>query len=240
MAFHWDWCSQKGKARTENQDFAGVAYDNRFLFAVIADGVFSRPRSGELAQKLVHRLVDRAIEMDGDVDVQVVKKWIEDVFYELKDEKSAKSSASFLAAGFLEHKLVFVVHAGDCRVGTKNEKKQVVWKNHVHSLATAIEPLSELALCAHPARNQLTRIFSTKRYVEPDITELDHECLDGAVLVSDGFWAGLPMRTHEVAFNTDWTSSEACDDDASRLLIEWKPDLNFENKAAANFYVRRK
>lgn len=237
MTFHWSWHSTKGLERTENQDFAGITCGEDFLVAVIADGVFSRPRSGELARDFVHCVIDRAAFVRTSPKIQDVLEWVRDTFDELKCQTKPKSSISFLIACFSPTHLLFTIHAGDCRVGLASDVTQVVWKNKVHSLATAIESLTEDALREHPARNQLTRTFGTKRFIEPEVTEINCEYAVGAILASDGFWAGLPPRDQEGAFVSDWVVAKASDDDVSRLLIQWANDDRYMERTAHNLHV---
>jgi serine/threonine protein phosphatase PrpC len=219
MTFHWNWNSTKGRERTENQDFSGIADGEEFLIAVIADGVFSRPGSGELAKDFVQFLVRQAVSINTLPEIQDVLEWVKEAFEELKCETQPKSSISFLVACFSPSHLLFTINAGDCRIGVINDAGQIVWKNNVHSLATATLPLSEDALREHPARNQLTRTFSTKRFVEPEVTHIYCEYPVGAILASDGFWAGLPPKNQHDALVSEGAVETASEDDVSRLLI---------------------
>lgn len=238
MAFHWNWFSKTGSARSQNQDFAGIAIHEGFLFAVIADGVSSRQGSGELARKLVFFLVNRAIELDHQPSGLEVGQWVVAAFDELKMERKPKISTSFLAACFSRDQLLFAVHAGDCRVGVKDENHGVVWKTSVHSLATATKPLSEAELIRHPVRNQITRSFNTWRLSEFEVTELCCGYGKGAALVTDGFWAGMSAEFQCRTFATPCQFDVACDDDVSRLSIRWEPGGTTGVAAAKNLYVR--
>lgn len=237
MTFHWNWHSKKGRERKENQDFAGIAHGEGFLVAVIADGVFSRPGSGELAKDFVHCLINRAVSTNALPEIQDVFDWVKGTFEELKCETKPKSSISFLVACFSPTHLMFTIHAGDCRAGLASDHSQIVWKNKVHSLATATVALTEEALREHPMRNQLTRTFGTKRFVEPEVTKINSEYAVGAILASDGFWAGLPSRDQHDAFVSDWGIAEASDDDVSRLLIRWADDDPDDGRRAHDSHV---
>jgi serine/threonine protein phosphatase PrpC len=237
MTFQWNWHSTKGQERTENQDFAGIAHGEDFLIAVIADGVFSRPRSGELAKDFVHCLVNRAVSTNALPEIQDVLEWVKDTFEELKCETKPKSSISFLVACFSPTHLLFTIHAGDCRAGLANDVRQIVWKNKVHSLATATASLTEDALREHPARNQLTRTFGTKRFIEPEVTNINCKYTVGAILASDGFWAGLLQKDQHAALVGEWAVEKASDDDVSRLLIRWANDNRNNGSGTHNLHV---
>lgn len=117
MRFHWNWWSEKGWERSENQDFAGIAYGGESLLAVLADGVFSRPGSGELAKNFACRLVDHAVEAGVPLDPERILQWIKEIYAELRCPRTPKRAISFLVAVFSANRLVFLVHAGDCRAG---------------------------------------------------------------------------------------------------------------------------
>ncbi|ATQ73631.1 hypothetical protein CR152_03240 [Massilia violaceinigra] len=238
MTFHWNWRSNIGIERHENQDCAGIALGEDYLFAVIADGVFSRPRSGDLARALVTVLVDRAFGLRYQPDSSDVEQWVEDAYHRLRDVRAPRSAASFLAAVFSPQKLLFAVHAGDCRAGIQDKESRIEWKTPVHCLATALEPLSEEELRIHEARNQLTRTFRTKGSCDPQVTELGDEYSHGAALVTDGFWAGLPTSMQSDFFCIDWMPDLNFDDDVSRLAIRWEEASPARTGCADNFYVR--
>jgi serine/threonine protein phosphatase PrpC len=166
-----------------------------------------------------------------------VTRWIETAFQQLKEARSPKKSVSFLVAAFKRSQLLFTVHAGDCRAGVKHEAGPS-WKTTVHSLATALQSVTEAELVAHPLRNQLTRVFNNKRYCEPEITELQCECVGGAILVTDGYWAGLPKEDQRINFTSGWQTDAVCDDDVSRLFIEWRSGEPAMRHESHNLYLR--
>jgi len=238
MNYHWNWFSYTGNDRPENQDYAGIAVVPNFLFAIIADGVFSNQKSGELAKDLVHILVDRAISQEKVPSSGDVQHWIKDAFRDLKREKDPKSSTSFLAATFSRDRILHTVHAGDCRVGMLNSEGGIVWRTRVHSLANALHALPEDELRIHPARNQLTRTFGTKRLCIAETTELHCEYPGGAALVTDGFWAGLPIELQKTAFSSAWKDKEIFDDDVTRLSVQWTDYPVIRTAPAESLYVR--
>jgi serine/threonine protein phosphatase PrpC len=237
MTFHWHWHSQLGSARFENQDYAAIAMHTDFLFAVVADGVFCRPRSGELARQLTHCLIDRAITIDRHPTALEVRHWLSEAFQHLSDPRAPQSSTSFIAACFSPERLLFAVHAGDCRLGVQSESGGD-WKTSVHSLANATRTLTDAELRVHPARNQLTRTFNTKRYSEPELTELGCGYVLGAVLATDGFWAELPIDAQRLAYTPAWQADVTCEDDISRLLIHWEPGQPSRTEASINLHIR--
>jgi serine/threonine protein phosphatase PrpC len=239
MTFHWNWCTKAGTSRKENQDYGGIAAHEDFLLAVVTDGVSSRPRSGELARDLVHFLIDRAEKFIGLPTSEQVCQWIKDAFHALKTEQAAKSSTSVVVACFSQEQVLFAVHAGDCRIGVPDDVNGFSWKNQVHSLANGIKELEESELRKHPARSKLTRAFGTKRFVELEVTNLNCFFENGAALVTDGFWAGLPIQEQNCQENPSWKEELNCDDDISRLIVQWKRGEFFEPEAAENFYFKK-
>lgn len=222
MPFYWNWYSNAGAARSENQDFAGLVDYGESLFAVIADGVFSRPQSGTLARALVTYLIDRAADSKECPSPEAVSTWVRDAHRHFRNDRAPKSSVSFLAACFSMDQLFYTVHAGDCRLGIVGKSHKVDWITRVHSLATAINPLPEEQLRIHPARAQLTTTFGTKRYSAPTVTEIYCRCNNGATLATDGFWAEVPWPLQHVACSSAWLTDEVFEDDVSRLLIRWQ------------------
>jgi serine/threonine protein phosphatase PrpC len=239
MAFHWNWCSHVGIARPENQDYAGIALGEDFIFAVVADGVFSRPRSGKLAQDLVSTLVDCAAAKNRIPESSDVLQWTEDAFQKLKRDREPKSSTSFLAAVFVREQLLFSVHAGDCRAGVLDSNLDVEWKTPVHSVATAIKTLSEAEICSHPARNQLTRTFGTKRFCIPEVIRLGCDYKNGAILATDGYWAEIPKNLQKIIFSSDRQEKYDFKDDVSRLSIQWDESPTIETAEQENLYTKK-
>lgn len=238
MGFQWAWVSKAGIVRNENQDYAGILLHDEFLFAVIADGVSSKEKSGELAAKFTTVLVDRAATLDRPPTGDEVAQWVLDAFHQFRRRETVLASVAFLAACFSHEQINFTVHAGDCRIGVRNEHDQVEWKTPVHSLATAIKQLDDNDLRSHPARNQLTRTFGNKRFKEPEIIQLNHEYVGGAALATDGFWACLPIEAQQNAFNAVWHCDESCEDDTSRLLIRPVEEQSENICFGENLYVR--
>lgn len=239
MAFHWNWCSHAGIARPQNQDYAGIAVGEDFIFAVVADGVFSRPRSGQLAQALVSTLVDYAAAKREIPKSSDVLQWTNDAFQNLKCDREPKSSTSFLATVFVRDQLLFSVHAGDCRVGVLDFNLDVEWKTPVHSVATAIQNLSEAEICSHPARNQLTRTFGTKRFCIPEVIKLECDYKNGAILATDGYWAEIPVDRQKTIFSSERQEKYDFKDDASRLSIRWDESPIIEIAVKENLYIRK-
>lgn len=241
MGFTWTWRTKAGIDRQENQDFAGIAELGNSLLAIISDGVSSRSNSAQLTRALTQHLVDELIaNHDRPPTIEDVACYLKNAFTSLKQSCSPNASAAFLVAYFYEDRLMYVLHAGDCRIGVRSNEKKIDWKTEVHSLANAIAPLTEESLRAHPARNQLTRSFSLKRLKAPEVSRLACEYLDGAILATDGFWAGLPLQNQSAAFSEDWQDPSDNQDDISHLIIRWgsSPTPKFEE--GSGIYVKRR
>lgn len=133
---------------------------------------------------------------------------------------------------------MYSVHAGDCRIGMPSEDGMISWMTDVHSLANATVNLDEESLRGHPARNQLTRSFGLKRYKPPEMTEFTCECVGGAVLATDGFWAELPVGAQRAACRLDWEGPFENEDDTSRLIIGWGPASTQNTGSNSRIYVR--
>lgn len=240
MGFIWHWFTKAGSARQENQDYAGIAQRGDSLFAIIADGVSSCPDSGPLACALTRYLVDLVIANDHPPTSANITCYLKEAFISLKQSCSPNASAAFLAAYFSADKLMYAIHAGDCRIGLQSNEGLITWKTEVHSLANATNPLEEDSLRVHPARNQLTRSFSTRRYKVPDITTLACEYAEGAALATDGFWAGLPVQDQPAACSEDWAGPHDNEDDASRLIIKWSHSPQTWPEDISSIYVKRR
>lgn len=240
MGFIWHWFTKAGSTRHENQDYSGIAQWGDSLFAIITDGVSSCPDSGHLACALTRYLVDQVIANDDPPTSADITCYLKEGFTSLKQSCSPNASAAFLAAYFSADKLMYTVHAGDCRIGLKSDEGPIAWMTEVHSLANAITPLEEDSLRVHPARNQLTRSFGTRRYKAPDITTLACEYVEGVALATDGFWAGLPVHNQHAAFSEDWAGPHDNEDDVSRLIIRWSHSTQTWAEDSAGIYVKRR
>ncbi len=240
MGFIWHWFTKAGSVRQDNQDYAGIAQWGDSLFAVITDGVSSRSDSGPLACALTQYLVDLVIANAHPPTSADLTFYVQEAFERLKQSCSPNASAAFLAAYFSADKLMYAIHAGDCRIGLQSDEGPITWKTEVHSLANATAPLAEESLRGHPARNQLTRSFGTRRYKVPEITTLVCEYAEGATLATDGFWAGLPVQDQHAACGRDWTGPHDNEDDVSRLVIRWNRSPQTWLEDSPGIYVKRR
>lgn len=128
MGFIWHWFTTAGSARQENQDYAGIAHWENSLFAVIVDGVSSHPESANLARALTQHLVDLVIANARTPTSADITCYVKETFERLKHSGAPDASAAFLAAYFSANKLMYTIHAGDCRIGLQSNERPITWR----------------------------------------------------------------------------------------------------------------
>ncbi|MGH0003669.1 hypothetical protein ACQU0X_26630 [Pseudovibrio ascidiaceicola] len=232
------WRSQKGDRVPENRDFGGAGIRLDTALYVIADGSTSRQYSGELAQSLVHHLVDWFVESNVEFTAKALIEQLRKAHTSLSKVFSA-SSASYAILHLDQAQYSQLIHAGDCLIGRSSGCSPIQWQIKPHTLANAMDDLPIAEIAKKNVRNRLTRSFRAKEFLAPSIKAIQAEDTS-FILATDGFWADLSEK-EQAAFATGQKVEITSDsDDKSILCIgEFGPNSKECLFPEDNFYLKK-
>jgi serine/threonine protein phosphatase PrpC len=213
------WVTQKGKHTIDNRDCYGMAERGGDCLYIIADGSSSSPRGGELANALVTAVTDEFKTCQKALGQDALKHHIMQAHAILKSAFPA-DAASYLIAAYNSCGQLHTLHAGDCRLGRVQNRNRINWLSPVHTLATALRPLTEEALKAHPKRHILTRCFRGKRLAQSEYHSYSLYSEDELVIATDGFWAEASPSNQLTMLKGGSVSGKTFRDDASCLNLK--------------------
>lgn len=213
------WQSQSGNRTQGNRDYAGMGIADRSLLAVVADGSTTGKDSGELAQFLVHNLVDWFVGIDGVVGEREISGKLQIIHGSLSG-KFQPSSASYMIVFIRPQHPCLVGYAGDCILGTLVDGGNVNWLTVPDTLANALSciPIEELAKAR--SRHLLTRSFRSREFMPPAFQTFDIKSA-GLLVATDGFWAELPSEDQLAFLSGRRPPSIGEHDDRSVLDLSW-------------------
>ncbi len=218
MAFEHEWHSLQGTLTRDNRDYCGIAERPDATLYVVIDGATRGPCGGDLARELACHLVDQFLEMDEPFARIQISRLLQNIHAKLCRRFPA-DSASFFILVQTNDRQIMTAHAGDCRLGRMRPDKSVEWLSKAHTLANAVDDLSDTALIAHPNRHCLTRSFRAGRLPNPEYGEFSFLPDDTLLIATDGFWAELNSSGQTEFLEGTFTSSEKEADDKSCLIL---------------------
>ncbi|WP_295748364.1 hypothetical protein [Undibacterium sp.] len=187
------WFSRKGQARERNSDACAVFSNASTILAIIGDASEKGLQGSEYVMTWMASVVDQmAIENAPTCDL--ILTVMRNVHRQLRP--NFPSARACWGALFIDHKneKVWMFSCGDCRAGIENEDGTIKWHTTVHSQANW---QGEEFLPAHakmPYRHQVTRSLNAKRFVDPDVMEIDYDQQGRWVLATDGYWVEHQME----------------------------------------------
>lgn len=216
------WYSVKGQNTPDNRDVFSYARKQDDALYIVADGATSKAQSGLMAEALCSRVID-TFEQTSSNPIESLLSRLPEWQVELR-RLYPVAAVSYLIARVQANNLVQTLHAGDSRLGFTPiaAPERIDWKTSIHTLANAIQPMAEEQLRHHAGRHSLTRVFNSRRYIQPEYQE--HLWQEGSALVvaTDGFWAEL-SPVEQCQLLNDYSSIHQTKDDSSFLLLT-RPD----------------
>lgn len=221
MSFGPRYLLQKGNLTADNRDTSGWIERNGIKLYLLADGSTSKPGSGELAHALLHNLktgfqqqsIDplSSAEQIETLLLQLLRKTHSDLAHQWP-----QAACSYLLLAVLPD-TALSIHEGDCCLGSLQEGA-IEWLTQPHCRANWQGTMSHTDLAQHPDRHTLTRCFSARRALDPQLNRWPNATGRQWLLATDGFWAELPHSIQQECLNTSQLPSES-DDDISCLII---------------------
>jgi len=191
MALECEWRSQQGTLTGDNRDCFGIAQRDGVTLYIVADGSTSSPGGGTLARKLVQQISTAFPLMEHSPSDESLIALLRQQHADLRCDH-ATDSASYLMAVHVTESQLLVLHAGDCRLGRVNRDQSINWLTPAHTLANAVQSLTEDELASHPDRHYLTRSFRGRHFQAPAIGRFSLYAQDHLIIATDGYWADLP------------------------------------------------
>lgn len=193
---HIVFCSDVGKKRKNNQDFAGYFTNQQGItLAVLCDGMGGH-KAGDVASEMAVSHLGNAWEETGVNELEAVRQWmLKNINTENKRivEKSHQfpdlegMGTTLVAAVYIDNQLV-VANIGDSR-GYHYADGTLKQITDDHSLVNELVKSGELsneAALKHPQKNVLTRSLGASEKVEVDLMVVSVLKEDQLLLCSDG------------------------------------------------------
>lgn len=239
MQFSVRWQSQPGNRTTDNRDRAGIGLVGDSLLAVVADGSTAGKESGQLAQCLVHSIVDWFAGTSGAIDGRNLSGQLRQIHGSLAG-RFARSSASYMIVVVQPQHPCLVGYAGDCILGTLVDGTAIRWLTAPDTLANALAEIPIEQLAKERSRNLLTRSFRPHEFMPPAFRTFD-EKFARLLIATDGFWAELPAEGQLAFLSGSVPPSTGEHDDRSVLELASR-DLAYASEerldAIGDIYLR--
>lgn len=218
MVFEYEWRSSPGTITSDNRDYCGIAERPDAPLYVVIDGATRGPSGGDLAKELARHLVDQFLEFNEPFAEIQISNLLQNIHTELRRRFPADSASLFILVQTSDGSIM-TAHVGDCRLGRLKSDKSIEWLSKPHTLANAIEDLSDSALIANPSRHSLTRSFRPGRLPDPEYGRYPLKQDDTFLIATDGFWAELNSSDQAEFLEGKFASSEKGADDRSCLIL---------------------
>ncbi len=249
-----------GQVRENNEDNVQLWTHDRFVVAVVADGM-GGAAAGEQASQIAVDAIQTIMggasgadpALDGKSDEQIVALMVEsirransNILNRAHDEPSLRGMGTTMTVAFVRPNRALVAHVGDSRayaVDARTRRITQITADHsfVEALVAAGHLTQEQAE-EHPMRNVLYRALGQNEELDIDLYDLRLRFGDRVVLCSDGLTHHV--KAHEIAAIVseendparacqrliDLTNSRGGEDNVSVVVIV--SDLGMNERAA--------
>lgn len=220
------WNSQAGTITPDNRDASAHIEQVHASLYLIADGSSSHPQSGELAKALLAKLtldfsLLPAVALNPEQLAEALLQIIASSHQALRDAHP-HAACSYLVLCLLAD-AAFSIHEGDCCLGLIEPSGKISWLSPAHCLANWQGNLAHAELAQMQSRHRLTRCFSPRRVINPEINHWPLSANQHWLLATDGFWAGLSEQQQQTFLRDGSLPARPTDDDISCLSIITPP-----------------
>lgn len=203
-------CSPGG--RTGNQDCAGWKAGGGKACFVVCDGLGAYSGSGIASNICVRSVCDGFMEK-GEPTKDSVGELVFEAHCRITEEKTENGyidgACTTFAGLFTDGTRTVIAHIGDSRVYRfRAGKIRFCTADHsVAQLDVEAGRISRRDLRYHRDQNKLTRVLGGRRYLPPDISELNEPLGpgDAFLLCTDGFWEYVDEDEMEYALTLEGT-----------------------------------
>lgn len=239
MVFCAEWITYKGAITDDNRDHCSIAVNGDKTLYVVADGSTRGTQSGHLAAEFVKAFADRFMAAPLLISTDNISSFLDELSQGFKTAYPA-GRLSFLVLLDLGSGSVSAFHAGDCRLGRIDSDGTVAWLSRVHTVANAVEQITEERLASHDGRHTLTRSFRPGRKCDVEVSQYQLMPNDRLIMATDGYWADL-NHEQRVAFIAKACLSEMPwhDDISCLVLSPLKAKTAQRHEGSENFYLAR-
>ncbi len=219
MTFEYEWLSSPGTITSDNRDHCGIAERPDATLYVVIDGATRGQNGGDLARELAHQLVEQFLELGKPFAKIQISKLLQNVHKNLRRRFPADSASLFILVQKSDGSIM-TAHAGDCRLGRLKFDKPIEWLSKPHTLANAIEDVSDPELITNPSRHSLTRSFRPRQLPDMEYGEFAFSSGDAFLIATDGFWAELNSSEQREHIEGKTPLFEKDTDDRSCLMLQ--------------------
>ncbi len=219
MNLKYRWQSFQGAVTSDNRDYCGVAERQEATMYIVVDGASRGPSGGELAQNLVQYIVNEFLLMEEPTESDSIYNLLVQAHQNFRYQY-VSDSASYCIAIHTNSTQLMVYYSGDCRLGKTNMDGGISWLTCPHTMANAIEKISEEELISSPLRHILTRSFRSQRFQQPDCLTYSIDQKETLIIATDGFWADITPEIQTKLIKGERLTKKAKDDISFILLKE--------------------
>jgi len=194
---------------------------------LIVDGSSKGDHGADFVSDWIRQVIDRISEQ-GEIIAKTMIRTMELAHIQLR-EKYILETACFSAL-LIRRDLnqAWGIVCGDCRIGRRNAG-EIEWLTPVHTMANFIDDDTDRNSIDNPNRHIVTRCLNAKRFMAPEILELDYSATARWVLATDGYW--VEKSNHQ-------SSGDGKDDDASSLDLTVFLHESIISTDCCNWYER--
>ena len=226
--------TDKGRVRELNEDSCFVAEHEKFVVAVVADGMGGH-NAGEIASLCATEGLKDYISSEDITEntneklLECFKKINSDIYKKGVTTRGLIGMGTTLTCAVIIEDKIHIAHVGDTRVYIINDSVTRLTEDHsyVEELLRMGRITKEEAK-THPGRNQLTRAVGTEDEIKTDLYEAQIKKGDILLLTSDGLTNMLEDdEIKEILFKYD-----SLDEALSELIYEANLNGGFDNITA--------
>jgi len=173
----YEYTSQVGKARENNEDSVGLFEKSSGLLAVLCDGLGGN-NAGEVASKMCVDKISEHFSESDEVDVlkrlrNGIRVANEAILSKSSKDESLNNMSTTVEVVFLENNTLYWAHVGDSRIyNFKNGKLKQLTKDH--SLVQKLMDEGKLSVAQgefFPNKNVIMRAGGSHKDVIPDVSK---------------------------------------------------------------------
>lgn len=191
---NYEFTSQVGKARENNEDFLNVVETKDGLLAVLCDGLGGN-NAGEIASKMCVETISGYFLESEEPDVlkklrNAIKIANETIYNKAHEDKDLTNMSTTTEVVFLENNTFYWAHVGDSRIyNFKNGKIKQLTKDH--SLVQKLMDEGQLSVAQaefFPNKNVIMKAIGSSSEVIPDVSKVRYRNGDSKkiFMCSDG------------------------------------------------------
>ncbi len=208
------WRSRRGNMRNRNNDAAALWLTSEGMAACIVDGAQKSGSGGGLERKNLacywaESLVDEIRLLGAGCSNREIHNMLVRLHRGLRPAY-IKDIASYQLIIIDNESCLRVFHVGDCRLGF-GDANGMSWITNPHRLIDELPDICGLSqFDIDDATSCLVRSLNARRFIAPDVVNINFDCERPLLLGTDGYWYEVFSRQ---------VAQHDADDDSSCLIL---------------------